>query len=524
MLNEETETERLNRIVADGARAFAAEELRWVRAFAERHKPDGYTDHQRGLRLRFEGSGADFVDAALKARFKKSHEDIPRRSLNWVKHVAVADAGVYRLQPERKLVVNGADAKDEKQRAFDDTLERARVGLILPEVERRANASLTHLVHVRWSPTGKRIVLDPYWPADVGVIGHPSEPSNLDTALLLIARTAHGAADDDEEWFTLWVRGHEDGPDGKPASFGPWRVHLVSSEGEYLLPPDDARTLYVDRAGAPLPLPWCVVQLGLPTSSIFIDEDRDLVGELDSLNVSASSEAYAVDMQAHTPVVYTGAELKKNEVAWGPGELTKIGAGETLQTLTLDPKLEALRESRKLALKELGITRRNPDGYVVRDGTQIASGVALLVAGEAHQSVLDERAQSFRVFETEQLLPRIVETHDAFSDNPPLGPCTFRVTMRKPAPFEDPEAKQRRLQADVDAGLISPAWMAVELGYYPTVEAAKGKGVSDELKKKASPPPMFGFGAPAAPDPLADPAKPADPATTEATPADQVKP
>jgi hypothetical protein len=71
------------------------------------------------------------------------------------------------------------------------------------------------------------------------------------------------------------------------------------------------------------------------------------------------------------------------------------------------------------------------------------------------------------------------------------------------------EAKQRRLQADVDAGLISPAKMATDLGHYPSVDAAVKKGVSDELKKKAAPPPMFGFGAaPPAVDPLADPPKP----------------
>jgi hypothetical protein len=328
----DTETDKLRTIIADGARAWAADELRWVREFLAKHSPAGYVEHQRGVRLRYEGKGVEFVEAAIRARFPKRVDVMPKHALGYMRFFAASDAGVYRLAPERAAVGDdGVDVVDEaKAKLVSAMFVRANLDGKMPEFERRCLAARTGFIHVRWAPSSSpskpgKETLDMYWPGDVGVVCHRSDPTNLDSAILLLARTSYGATNGGVEWYTLWVRVAEDDEMGRVKSFGPWRSHLVSSEGEYLVPPDDPRTLYVDGAGRALPLPWCVCQIGEPSGSVFVDEDRDLVDVADALNVSRNSEQFAVDMQAHTPIVYSGNERKTSELAWGIDEVTQRG-------------------------------------------------------------------------------------------------------------------------------------------------------------------------------------------------------
>lgn len=499
VLFSDSETERLNALVERGARAWSADELKWLRRYVEEHMPPNYVEHQRGVRQRYTGHQREFIESALIKRFPRTHERMPRFTLPLLRFFAAADAGVYRLPPERAVVdESGADVEaDDVKKRFAAIVGRAGLDAKMPEVERRAIAARTIFVSPRWQPSFDRtrpahVRLDLYWPCDVGVVCHAAQPGNLDAALIVIARTSRPAPKG-VEWFELWARSAVDDASGQPKSFTPWRVHLVSSDGEYLIPPDDDRTLYVDADGNPLPLPWCVVQLGEANGGVYVDEDRDLVDVVDSINVARSAEQYALDMQGHTPIVYRGNERKENEIAWGVDEITRIGGGEFLDPIELNPKLAEMRDSRTLTMRELGIVRRNPVGYALNEGAAVASGVARQIENEPHEAVLDENAQAFRDFEQMQLLPAILAVHNAFSGEP-LEAAGFRVAHRRPPPPEDPEAKQRRVDADVAARRISPARGAVELGLYPDIASAVAK-MGPESDKIAAPststPPLF---------------------------------
>ena len=494
MLFDDQETQRLIGIIRDGARAWTLAEMEQVDRAMRLNKPPGYDQHIEGLRARYLGDAKRFVVEKQRARFKKTHDAMPTESLPYLRFLAASDAGVYRLPPERTPTdpTTGEPLTDEvRLRAFNALLEGADLDGKAPEIERRAIAAKTLFVLPRWfrppsENAGGRLILEQFWSDDVGVLCHRSDPGNFDLCLVLKAKIASrtGVASA-TQWFSLWVREFEEDEAGELMKLGPWRVHLVNSRGEYAIPPNDDRTLYVDNAGNPLPLPWVLIRLGDAAGCIYVDEDRDLMDVVDGLNVSRNSRKLTVDMQGHTPVVYAGNQKKPGTVVWGPGEVTEIGDKETMTTLALDPKIEEMQHEAELDLNELGRVRRNPAGYATRDG-QVASGVARQIENEPHEALLDENAHTFRLIEQNALLPAMVRVHDAFSGNPPIGPCGFRVMTRKPPPPEEPEAKLRRLQAEVDAGILTPAQMAVELGRYPNVDAAKKAGISGDLKTKPS--------------------------------------
>lgn len=505
VLFDDAETRRLNDLIADGARRWSAAELQWVREYAVTQRPPGYDTHCAVVVDLYLGDSEAHLLAAAKARFENRHKMMTPVTLNRMRHVASADSGVYRVQPDRRLVsrTTGEPLPDDAQRRFAALVDGMELGRLTPEVERRAIAVQTMFVRPRWvrGVQGKpgRIVGDLFWPRDVAVVCHPKDPGNFDSAMILLARTSTGGVASKKVWYSLWVREPEE-QDGEVIGYTPWRVHLVSSEGEYPIPPDDPRTLYVDAVGASLPLPWTVVQLGQAEGSVYVTPDKDLPKFLLQLNVDASAERAGADLQAFTPVWYAGSERKEAELAWGPGEFTRVGEGEVLSTLQLDPKLDQLRAMRTQQEKELARVRgNNPNAYTTEASAE--SGVARLIAQAPHEAVLDENALVFRSWEEQQLWPAVLRLHDAYSGGVPFGDdAMVRVLMKRPAPIEDPETRVRRLQAEVDAGILSLAGMAVELGRFASVEDAKGRGLSDELgKKPASTSPLFSLGEPPAP-------------------------
>lgn len=498
MLFEDVETQRLNAIIKDGARQWTLAEMAVIDSAIRQHKPPTYDAHIQGVRKRYKGDQDAIVTAALKKRFPKTYEQMPTDALPYLRYIAASDAGVYRMPPERSIVDDAGKPIDDESRKqlFAKLLEGANLDGLAPEIERRTIAARTLFVLPRWfrapgQTKGGRLVLEMFWPEDVGVICHASDPANMDLCLVLKARIAsRGGVTSDAAWYSLWVRDHEEDEAGNLTSLGPWRVHLVNSKGEYLVAPNDPSTLYVDGAGRPLPLPWVRFTVGVAEGSVYVDEDRDLVGVVDGLNVSRASRKYTTDMQGFTPIVYAGNEKKAGEVVVGPGEITQVGGTETLTTLALDPKLQDMREDHRMDLAEIGHVRRNPAGYALRgEGQQVASGVARKIENEPHDAVLDENAHQFRLVEQNELLPAMVRVHDAFSGNPPIGPCSFRVITRRPPEPQDPEAKQRQVDADVAAGRISPARGAVELGLYPNEDAAvqvMGEGARQVQQRPAS--------------------------------------
>lgn len=487
MLFQDEETARLRRLLETEARALNRGELRWMLDLAKQWKPFGYDAHIAGLRRRYEGDQVGILEEALADRYPTTHDLMPRAPLNWVRWIASQDAGVYKLPPDRWLVGRDGEPLEDDARhgRFLSLLERARLAVVLPEAERRAMAARSVFVHAVWDQYASRPRVDLYWPDDVQVIPHPSAPTELDRALALLARTA-GPGGVGEEWYQVWRREVEEDEDGLPVAFGPWRVEQLSLSGNATHAAHDP----LEYEGT---LPWVIYRNGIPAGSPFLDEDRDLPAIVDALNVSRSNELYVTDLQGHDQMYVAGHQTEASELAVGPDVLLRIGAGEQAGVLSFAPKLQDMREGRKLQMRELASSRRNsPDAYVT-EPTAAISGVSRAIANIPHEEALEEYVEYARAFEAE-LLPLLVEVHDTFSGEERIGFEGLGYHMepqRRPLP-EDPEARQRRSLEAMREGLITPARAAVEAGWYRSVDDAVKGGLSDELERE--PPPAPGSG------------------------------
>lgn len=526
MLWDDTETRRLRSIIASSARSWTRAEVQWMLDVVARHRPAGYYEHQVGVRLRYDGHQRRFLDEALRRRFPQTHDAMPRVALNWLELIASQDAGVYQLAAERWLEdAAGVRIAAEDPRAIEwaATLADADIDARMPEAERRACAALTLFARVRWSqPPGKRgrAVVDLRWPHEVGVICHHCAPEDIDYATLVVAETTGPTGVQAQaRWFEVFSRDWEEDAAGALVAFGSWRRHLVSSDGDALATATDDATIWDG------PLPWAVVTVGIPQGSVYVDRDRDLVDVVDALNVSRSSEQHTLEVQGHTPLVYAGSQFEAASMRAGPDVVNRIGAGETLSTLSMDPKLEDMRESRKLATRELAITRRNAPGAYATEPGPPQSGVARVVEQIPHDTMLRERAHTWVAFEQRALLPLLVDAHDRYAEPERARIGVDVRTRMKPAAaptYEDPEARQRRALEAKDARLISEARAAVEAGWYATTADAVAAGLVDEVRPAAPALPVspFATSPPEAPKPgddakVDDPAKATPPSSTD---------
>jgi|GEM_PF-3477221 len=483
------ESDRLVNLLPRLTRTVGKAELEAALAACEQHRPPGYRLRMVMRRKRYEGKQRPIVEAALRSRFPNTWQRMPVAPLNWMRLVAAQDAGVYAEPPERYLLTSEGqrvDAEDAEATAFAALLEDAGLDSFAVQMERAALSLLTVFVRGTWT---KRDAADPghaslslFWPSDVGVVCHASAPSDVDRALLLVAEIAGpGGVQSRTKWYEVWSREVVEDVMGAPVSWGPWVRHVVSSEGDALFAGgDDAAIWPAER------WPWACLQVGQPSGSVFVDAEHDLDDVVDSLNVWRSNEQYALELQGHTQLVYAGHQSETNELVVGPDAIAKLGPSETLTAVDLNPKLAEMREARKLALRELASTRQNsPDAYATEPGPPL-SGVSRRIQNAPHDQKLAELRHTFRRFEESQLLPMLVSLHNAFARAEALAISGVpRMQPRKPPDFEDPEAKVRRLLAEVDAGWMTPAQAAVDAGRYPSVDAAVTAGVSNVLKGSA---------------------------------------
>jgi hypothetical protein len=479
---------RWRRLIADGGRRIGRQDLELLLELARAQKPAGFDAHYSGAWRRYQGDQKDIVRAALESRFPFTWESMPILPINYLRFFAAQNVGFYRKPPARAVVDDNWNVDSERTERLAELLRGANLDGWAPEMERRADALKQVFVMPRWhrqpgETVGGRLMLDVYSPSDVWTVIHHSDPGNLQMATGAILRIAQKGVDH-VEWFQVWVRQAEEDDAGNVVGFGPWRVHHLNERGEYLVAPNDDSTLYVDNAGQPLPLPLCQLRWHPTTGTIWADFDRDLVPYADALNVARSSKQGALDMQGFTPLFYAGNQHEKREIVMGPSVVNKIGIGESAFTVGLDPKTTERDSSRMQDLMELAVSQRNsPNAYAATASGAPESGISRQLKERDHDALLDEVSHAVRLFEETQLLPACVRVHDAFSGLPPIGPARFHVTPAPRAQFEDPEAKVRRLQMQVDAGVMTRAQMAVELGLFETREQAAKAGVSDSYER-----------------------------------------
>jgi hypothetical protein len=492
MLLPGAESDRILQLLPRLARAAGKDELDAALAAVERHRPPGYRARMIQRRQRYLGRQRGLIESALRARFPQTFQRMPVAGLNFMRLIAAQDAGVYVEPPERYLLEEAGGRADPEQPeavAFVDLLEQAGVDVFMVEAERAALSMLTLFVRGQWT---KRDAEDPghaslqmFWPADVGVVCHASDPTDFDRAMLLVAETASPAGPQGRaRWYEVWSRTVEDDELGAPISWGPWMRHVVSDQGDAMFSGNDGRAVWEAERW-----PWACLQIGQPSGSVFVDAEHDLDDVVDALNVWRSNEQYTLEMQGHTQLVYAGHTSETTELVVGPDAIAKVGPNETLTPVDLNPKLADMREARKLALRELAATRQNsPDAYATEPGPPL-SGISRAIQNQPHEQRLAELRHTFRRFEERQLLPMLQALHNAYAPaNAPAITGSPRMTPKRPAQLEDPEAKVRRLQAEVDNGWITPAQAAVDAGRYPSVDAAIAAGVSNVLRGSAAAP------------------------------------
>jgi hypothetical protein len=496
--------------VKAGSTANQASVVNDVLAEAEKWKPVSYDADNRRRRDHYEGRGSKWIRAKLKDYFPKSYEKIPILPFNFAKLHAEVAAAVYDEEPGRELLQDGEplDKEDERSKRFAELLRKAQLRTVMADAERVMHWSGSVVIVARWRKyfdTKKkkllgRVCLDLYWPHEVGVVPHPSAPTDPNLAVAFIIQVAGPSGTSPvqaEQYFELWTREAQEDELGQVAGFGPWFVSIISRKGDV-----DAAT----KRGTPVEYkgeitPIIIANLSSPRGSPFFDPGLDDVDVVESLNVDTSDAAYIEHLQGHTDRVYKGSRDGGKQTG-GPDSTTQIDPGEELDTLDYNPKIVELMESQEARRKLWAATKRHSQGAYSVDSAAPASGVARQIENEPQEKMRQEQVAKAKELEELLLLPLLVDVFDTFSGEASIGAdgVEFRFTPATRPTYEDPEARQRRVLEAKDAGLISEARAAVECGYYATVEEAVEKGLSDELQAK--PPPMpfgaspFGGGPP----------------------------
>lgn len=441
-------------------------------------RPVGYVDRIAGLRRRYEGRGGLYVDAALRRRYPLTHDKMPRSGLNWLRMIASQDAAIYADAADRWIEVGGERVSDgDLADAFADAVARSGLDSTMAEAERVAACARTVLVRGLWVRAHADDVGAPawriYWPSDVGLAFDDGcvDFSSLDRCVLLVA--SHATPDPSQRAWEVFSREHvvEDGDDAP--RFGAWRRVVLLDDGRQIVAPHDWPG---ER------LPFAICHVGAPHASPWIDEDHDLPDVVDDLNVSRINEIYTLDMQGHSNVALSGPGSDDDEIVAGPDGVWRLAPATTATVIDHRPKLNEMHASRKLALRELAAAReQSPDAYAVEPGPPM-SGVSRRIANIP----ADRRARRARAGwihdEEQQILPILLDLLRTFGGVAIPVDAVARMQPAEAADYEEPEAMQRRLQAEVDAGWISPARAAVEAGRYADMAEAVEAGVSDKIK------------------------------------------
>lgn len=472
-------TADIRRIIERGSQRVTKDMLDSLKMAALHYKPShDYDSLITGIRHRYDGAGSQYIRQAISRRYPSSGDRMPILPFNFIQRVAEVDASVYDWPPTREVFYQG-EPDPERQAQLDDLLSRARIDPVMVEAERRVAVAKTVFVRIGWDPVRDAIQLGLYWPSDVMVVPYWSRPSDLSTAVAIMARV-RSPKGDRTTWWEVWTRPAEPEPDenGMPV-LGPISVELVSEEGESMLPFGSTDALYEEG----LPMPWVALHAALPQGSPFAQADRDLPVIADEINVGWSNLLLTADYQAHDEVVYKTNREVTGLIAAGPGQAHKIGLDEDLQVLSHSADMAAQFNILDRATKTLAVTRGQPEDAYSTDGGQVLSGVSRKVKNLPATKRRMQQSWFAVYFEETALLPGMAAVSDVYGQTSILdeaGEVTFRVTVEDEPEFEDPDAKQRRVLELKDAGLISEAETMVELGYYHSLSDAVAAGYSPD--------------------------------------------
>lgn len=494
--------------VVNAERALLPAEVEYLLDEARKWRPTvgnvAFDQHHVQRRLLYEGKGQSIIDSELARRYPSTWRKMSRLNLNVTKLAADLDATTYdrkaerwvSLAGERLVPSEGVDdegntlAPNPRAVAFDALVEDVDLHSLQLEAERRSNVAHTLFMRHSWDHLEGRAQIDPYWPSDVFAVPSTTRPSSLAHHPAILARiNGPGGVADDETWFEVWRRQTEVQADGSIA-FGAVRrdVATVKRGG----------VTSERRAGR---LPWSVWHNGRPDLP-YMDVDRDLVEAHTSLSVGWTNLMFILDMQAHDELVYTRRKGKTRGglLVGGPGAVWDIEDGEKLESISRNPKVRELLDTLDSYLRVHAKTRRQNEDAYTKDASAPLTGVSRKVKNATSDKAARERAHFARLHEEQQMLSLLVEQHDLYSGNAPInrdGALRFHMAPAPDEEFEDPRARDERLDKAVDRGELAPARAAVLKGLYPDETAARRAGLSSSLSAgPAATPPTFGDDVP----------------------------
>ena len=457
MLNANAASDALIDQIRDDAGVWGPEQLRDLLVIGRRQRAPDYDTVVRAIAVRYAGDQQAVVKDALKKRYPKTGDTLPVDPVNWLRFFARQDSGVYEVPPKRELLDEAGEPlpeDDPRAVAFADALDVIGADVMLPEMERRA-ATGARCVFVLLGYRLGEPVAHVYWPHDVVTICHHSAPDDDRAMWFCAIRQAREQSEAASDVWWVWSREFSEADDGT-VTFGAWSHRRVSEDGKIATPSEVYEGLF----------PGAFLRTEAPQGGMWPEPDRDVVVNVDALNVARSNRQHVIDMQAHATTVYTGSLRETSELVGGPGSVVQIGASEAIQYLVPGADHAAIEASATRDLQELGVSRGNsPDAYAVEPGAP-QSGVSRIIANAPHEQRIAEMRPIFRRFEEQRLWPILLDILARFDAEAPadFGAVTVRVTMSTGKTYEDDAAKVQRVLDLKAAGIIDDADARVMLG------------------------------------------------------------
>jgi hypothetical protein len=525
-------SDALVRRIANDRGASDAEWFLDLKRAAQAWKPDGYDTDQIERRHYYEGKIEQCLRTHMRKRFRLTADHMPLVDSNWAWLVAVNGAAVYDYPPTRHLERDGdkidpdaepvegepAQAPDDIKRAedFAQMLKEAHLETVMAEAERRTVLAKTSFLKIHSDAltsiaTGKPPVtkVTSFWPCDVLVIPHPSNPAELATAVCVMLRVAgeNGCADGSTTW-EVWTRDYQEDESGNVLAFGPWsadkvveqtvKVRVGTSdqwETKVKITPIIWRTV----AGASTDvypcktLPIVEWHAGVAQGSPFLDQGRNLINTFNNINADRSSEKFAVDMNAATPIIRKTDEPQPRDIALGPGMLTSVRVGDDIVPVPVTADFAGIRAAAQAGLDEMALEQRQaPSSYNAEMGGAPSTGIALQIKNEPQTKARIEAMA--RAIEVEsRLLAVMAEVHDYWRGTSIVDDgITFCMVPQDPPSYES-SAEVAKEAIDLEtAGLISRAEARVRIGASRTIEDAKLALERIDAERKARGPSPLG--------------------------------
>jgi hypothetical protein len=463
MLPDMTHQERVIDDIKDNAGVMSPERLTDLLAQGRRQRPLGFDETSRAIALRYEGDQVKILKDALMKAYPRTWQRMPIDPVGWLRFFARQDSGVYTQAASRNVMV-GDIVDEEATAALARHADSAGIDDVMLEVERRCKTGMkSAAVMLGWrkitTDDPGELVAHVYYPHDVVTISHPSAPDDPRALVAVAVRQARLDTGVKSDLWWVWSREPVEGDDGTLISFGPWSHRRVSEDGKMATP-----AMVYD--GERLPIVICRTAPG--AGGVWPEPDRDVVVNVDSLNVARSNRQHVINMQAHSQLVVNSKTKEEADIVVGPDvPLIFQEEGAAAQYLVSGADHEAIKASASRDLEELGVSRgNNPDAYAVEPG-EAQSGVSRMIANAPHDQLVAESRPAFKRFEESHLWPTIIDVVNAFDPAYTFpGDARVDVEFAKGKTYEDDAAKTERILLLLDRGLIDEADALVELGRF----------------------------------------------------------